>query len=328
MEVDRLRSELKAARNRTRNDEGRAGAVSSLVRREPRAALRPTAKALRRAKVDRAGRVTAQGPGLCGLETRPEDIDRLLGFLDALVNAVELRGISFAPVGNGMRIARGPDALTFKIKAKREHRPYEPTRGEVAREERRLRLLERQQKRGEIMDMALFQPTYPETVDVLTGAYAVVVDWEAYGSRRTWADGKTRTLETMFDAIVIGFDEHLIAARAWREQREAWDRERERNARRHLLLGRWTQRENARLQFVGQLMDRENEALRLRRWLEAAKARKDPELLAFGRLVDWATKRVEALEDMFSPLKTEKALIEENLFPEVDVLERELADIT
>lgn len=289
---------------------------------QPHKAVRSTASKLRRAKADRDGSIHANDDGMCGIETRPEDVERLIAFLDALAVQFETRGIKFTPMGRSMKIERGPDDATFSIKPRKVREAYEPTEAERAVEQKRLARAELERKRQGYVGWTNNQPTYPEFHQVLTGQYTLGIDGWSSGLRKNWSDGKTQTLEFLFDDIVVGLDAYLVAEKARREEREAWHRTYEENQRRRALAERRRQREEERLKFIQRLFAYQTEANQLQAWLTRAETQNASGNPQYQRLVDWARRRLALVQKQSAPGVIEESLGKIQLFPDVD----ELAD--
>lgn len=289
---------------------------------QPHRALRSTASKLRRAKAERDGSVHATDDGMCGIETRPEDVERLIAFLDALAAQLDSRGIKFTPLGRSMKIERGPDDATFSIKPRKVREAFEPTEAERAVEQKRLARAELERKRQGYVSWSNNQPTYPEFHQVPTGQYTLSIDGWSSGLRKNWSDGKTQTLESLFDDIVVGLDAYLIAQKARREEHEAWKRAYQESERQRALAQRRREREQERLKFIQRLFDYQTEASQLRAWLAQAETQNAAGQPQYERFVSWARQRLALVQEQSAPAVIEEALAKTRLFPDVD----ELAD--
>jgi hypothetical protein len=104
-------------------------------------AIVATARALRKAKSSPDDVVRAHGQGHCGVEVCVSSAERTIVVLDALARALDARGLKIEPLGNCMRMALPPDSLTFSLVERIEKRNHVPTVEELAREERRRKML-------------------------------------------------------------------------------------------------------------------------------------------------------------------------------------------
>ncbi len=102
--------------------------------------------------------------------------------------------------------------------------------------------------------------------------------------------------------------------------------QRELQQRRSLALARH-ERESERKALLGTLMAAEREAGHLRGWI----ARQELHLKAethgeLGRMLQWASGELAALETVTEPAQIAEVLRKQNLFPEVDGLSDPLGD--
>lgn len=145
--------------------------------------------------------------------------------------------------------------------------------------------------------------------------------------RRSWNDGKTQTLETLFDGFVDGLEAQIVTKRLRREERERTEAEyREMERRRGLAKAR-CDREHERIRFLNRIMHTERQVARIRMWLATyEQAIENGNHTALSRMIEWARAQLFALE---ASLDTE-ALTEELririLFPEIDELSDPLGD--
>lgn len=327
-EIACLESELRDARVAPDAKSEDAGASKGPFAKveQPHKAVRVTASKLRRAKADRDGVVRADDDNMCGIEARSEDAERLISFLDALVAALEARDIAFTPLGRSMKVERGPDEAKFAIRPKRTRQAFVATEAEIAAEQKRLVRAERDRKTLGYVSWSNNQPVYPEFHQVLTGHYALGIEGWGSGLRKNWSDGKTQTLESLFDAIVIGLDAYLVAEKARREDRDAWHRAYEENQRRWALAEQRAEREKGRLRFVHELCGFQAEADKLRAWLGHVELRDADGSPRFARVIAWTRERLAFVEQQSDADLVEAALSETSLFPDVDDLEDPLGE--
>ena len=105
-----------------------------------------TAKALRKAKPDRDGVVSATAPGRCGIDVGVASVERVITILDALARALEARGLTIELAGGHMRVAIATDQLEFSLVERIEKRAHVPTTEELAAEERQQKKRERDRR--------------------------------------------------------------------------------------------------------------------------------------------------------------------------------------
>ncbi len=153
-----------------------------------------------------------------------------------------------------------------------------------------------------------------------TGEFALQVEGYSDGVRRKWADGKTQTVESLLDDIVIGIEALLAARKAAREEREERQRVWEELSRRRDLARQRNEREGKRLTYIRSVMDLGDEADRLRRWLDRPEVKTGGAGTDYASLVAWVKQRVSNLEATLDPSHIDDDLKAKKLFPEVDDL--------
>ncbi|TGN76201.1 hypothetical protein EOW77_0031560 [Bradyrhizobium yuanmingense] len=175
-----------------------------------------TAKALRKAKPDREGVVSASGPGNCGIEVSIASVERVITILDALARGLEARGLTMELPGGHMRVAVAPDDLTFSLIERVERRAHVPTVEELALEERQKRNGERY-KRANLWFFDT-KRAYPEFDFVRSGELSLQIENKYVGLRRNWTDGRRQRLENLINSIVGGIVAYLAGVKARREE--------------------------------------------------------------------------------------------------------------
>jgi hypothetical protein len=162
---------------------------------------------------------------------------------------------------------------------------------------------------------------YPEFDVVYTGALAFQIEGYSEGVRRTWADGKTQTIEALLDDITVGLEAVLAVRRSRREEREEWNRQWQERARRRELARKRAEREEKRASYLNSIINVHNEIRCLRQWsadIEAVSRSSAPSGLA--QLINWTRQRLVRLETVIDPLHIDQDLKEKGLFPEIDEL--------
>ena len=247
----------------------------------------------------------------------PESAERIIAFLDALARGVETLEIAFSTKSGKMQVTRGPEIAEFTLKAKSKTEAYVPSEHERVTEEKRLARVAVAERAGRYVDWNLRQPTYPTDHQVLTGGHTLSIEGWMGGARKNWSDGKTQTREGLLDQIIVGFDAYTLAAKAQREEHEDWNRRYHEQQRRRALERQRQERETARAAFLAKIIDRVEEANRLRAWLFTTSL-EAPNAPAFGRIHVWAGERLASLSRVAQPNAIE--LEAAALFPEVDDL--------
>lgn len=290
--------------------------------KKPTAALHPvlvaTVGALRAASPDRSGTIAAKEEGCLTFLLNIEDAERLIAFLDGLLAALVGRGVEMFVKTGRLNARRGGDDITFTLKGKSETRIYHPTETERAAEEARKRNNARRYS-GNAWDTPYQPPVYPERHTVFTGQYSLVVETYVHGVRKTWADAKTQTLESMFHEIVVGIDSCLVAAKAQREEREERWRVIQEEQRRREQRQAYLAREKQRAEFLVELGRQFEDVRRLKAWLTAA-PEADAAPHPWPALIGWAQARLKQLERSIDPSTVAALIGRRGLFPEPDLL--------
>ena len=285
-----------------------------------------TAKALRKAKSQGTEIITISGDGLAKVRLGRESVARALAFLDALIRQLVVKGYAATTVKDGIKISLGPDEAVFTLKERTKFQPHEPTQEELAAEKRRQDRIARTQ-RSNSWDVKWEPQVYPDYDEIPQGEIVLEVEGYWDGVRRRWADGKTQTLEKLFDGIVLGFEVLLAARKARRLEREQREREWAELARRQQLAQERGKREKKRKTLFRNLMAKTTEASEIRKWLGTI----DPDAVAdedgdFAKLIEWTKGRLATLENAVSGPRVAEAVREQQLFPKIDALHDPLGE--
>lgn len=274
-----------------RSAENVAGSpVPSQPVEKPHRSIARTARTIRKAKADEYGRVSATGAGLCGVIVHKDRVERTIAFLHALATALEADGLQLQPDERRMKIIVDKDTVAFTLTEKTRREKHIPT-------EKEQELYDRQQARRQraadyrnwdLYRTLPYEKPWPEYDTICTGQLAFVIEGWAPGLRKTWADGRTQSVESMFENIVSGLKILLANTKAGRERREAAD---------------------------------------IRSWLaslpETATAETTSDL---GRMMQWAIERLADLEARTTVDAAAVKLEGKALFPEIDELHDPLGD--
>ncbi|MGA9795899.1 MAG: hypothetical protein WBQ17_10250 [Rhizomicrobium sp.] len=290
--------------------------------------IETTVRALRKARSDAIGTVRTSGAGLCHVEVAETSVERVTTFLDSLARFLEARDLSIQATGTGIAIPRGNDLAVFGLKEKTRRQKHEPTAAELETEARREK--KRQQYwsgRRDVDYNAIFGQAYPEFDTVQTGALVFEIEGYDCGMRRSWADGKVQTLETLLDSIVIGVDAILTLRRVEREQKEERERQWNELCRRRDLVKRRNERERQRLAYWRKIARAQREIEVLRQWIERNQINDgDGSGDNVNRMMSWIQARLATLEESISVENVDQVLESKKLFPEIDDLVDALGD--
>lgn len=319
------RVERKAARSARPRGAATPAETESIA--DPHPAIQATAMALRKAKPSERGVVEAIGPGLCGISIGVKSVERIISLLDRLARVCDARGMCLVPRERQLAAAIGPDEATFEITEKTRQVPHVMTSAEVAAERRRHKRNERIARGIYWNDDYILEPPPPKFDTVRTGQLGVRVFGWGDRIRRSWNDGKTQTLETLFDEFVDGLEAHIVAKRLRREERERAEAEYRELERRRSLAKERRDRENERNRLLNRLMRAKRQVTQLKEWLatyeHVGTLSGDA---ALNRMFEWARARLAALEASLEPTKLVEELAAMNLFPEIDELHDPLGD--
>lgn len=294
--------------------------------RDLHAGVRATARTLRKSKADADGGLRALSDGECGIVVSRERAERVVGILDALFRALDGDGLDPHPLGKQMRATQGPDQVTFGIIERSKRVPHQPTPAEIAAEERRLKRREQYWQSGSRVELAfdLFSKAYPDFDTVWTGELVLQVEGWDRGIRRSWADGKTQTLEALLPGIVAGL-KVLLATRAVERERRAEDEKRRAElARRRDLAQKRQERLKKRLDYLQIVMSRQDEVIKIRKLLDRL-----PSTEATGdvdRFKGWARERLAEIETKLTATAMQAEIQSKELFPEVDPFDDPLGE--
>ena len=228
-----------------------------------------------------------------------------------------------------MKIAIGADDVGFTLTERTRREAHLPTPEELADNEKREERRQRAQRRQD-WDATFaigYGNTWPEFDTVYTGQLVFAIDGWSDGLRKTWADGKTQTVEGMLDAIVDGIRVVIASNKARREENEERQRKWHDLTRRRDLAARRKKREEHRIVHLRQLVEFQREARDIREWMASLPKDARPEPTSeLGRMLIWAGARLADL-DARTTVQAAATLIDgKALFPEADDLKDPLGD--
>jgi len=276
-------------------------------------AVAATAKALRKAKADKSGVVSATGVGMCGIEVGVACAERVIAILDGLARSLDTRDLALVPNGKAMTVASDGDTVTFKLAEYVRREKHIPTVEELAKEEKR--------KKRSSWEWS-FDRTYPEWDFIRTGELSLEIENQYLtGFRRSWNDGKRQRLEDVIEDISVAIVAYAAGLKLEREKRDRWNRNWERQSRVRARAEKRRSREDERAKILDELVGISNEAIKLRTWLiDAEKWPQPAQPNEFNRFVIWAGERLDYLEHAVEPEGIAKTLKSRALFPETDSL--------
>lgn len=282
--------------------------------------VEPTARVLRKAKPDKEGVVRANGSGQCGIEVGSAVIERVITVLDGLARTLEARGQKLEPQGTGMKVYIPPDSVGFTVKERIEKRAHTPTMEELAKEER----IRKKRERDSRLGLWSFdnERAYPEFDFIRTGELGIEIENRyVTGLRRSWKDGRRQRLEGLIEDIAGGIIAYLAGVKADREKHERWEREWQRKEELRALARAREQREKHRHEFLEHLTRTSTKAEELR--LFVTRLRRQMPASPPGeltRLLAWTEGKLQRLEDELTAEGILAALLDRELFAEIDAL--------
>lgn len=218
---------------------------------QPHKAIAATARSLRKSKPNSWGVVSAVGDGMCGITVHQRTAERVISFLHQLATLLQERGLQLIPDGQRMSLAIGPDKIAFTVTERSRGEKHEPTAEDLELQAQYDERAERARRRNDWSDSTLFgKKAYPEIDIVYLGQLAFSVEGYSHGLRRTFADGKTQTVERLLPDIVSQLEVLLANEKARREEREERERQWAEMSRRRDLAKRRKEREQKRIEML------------------------------------------------------------------------------
>lgn len=291
--------------------------------------LAPTARALRKAKADEYGCVSARGPGLCGIVVHQDQLERALSVLHDLASVLEREGLTLEPDEARMKITLGKDTIAFTLTEKSRRQKHTPTAQEQEVYDQRLARRQRaaDRKNWDLYMSLPHEKPWSEFDTIYLGQLALTVDGWSQGLRKTWADGKIQRISTMIPDIVEGFKTLLASEKARREKREEDERQWAELSRRRDLAKKRKLREETRVAYLRELVELQREAADIRTWLATVPDTiEDGQATELTRMIHWARARLASLEKETTIDAAAARFEGKALFPEIDELHDPLGD--
>jgi len=226
-------------------------------------------------------------------------------------------------MGQRMRVAIGDDEVLFTLIERTRREKHIPSEEEQAlyAERQRKRQHAAERKHWDAYMSLPYESPWPEYDTIFMGQLVFTIDGWASGLRKTWADGKTQSIESMFGEIIAGLKVFLAQKKLEREHREEQERQRLELARRHDLAKKRKDREQHRISYLRELVQLQREAADIRSWIAALPdsvvAGSSTEL---GRMLTWAQDRLIMLETKTTVEAAAAKLHGQALFPDIDAL--------
>jgi len=229
-------------------------AAASEVRPELAATAKALAKAAAKAKPGET--VSLRGRGVVPMTLSPSLGPRALAWLARLLQAAQGQGMTLQASEVGAHMLIDGEAIAFRIEEKLAQTPHVPTAAERALK-----------ARGEAWRTYLRDP-WPKYDYSPSGALSILINPDGWTRLRcAYADGKTQTLESLTDEIVVGFAAHAAATRERRLAAAESARQAAEAEARRARLAAYNRREEQREAFASLVAAKLSEREKLARVL-------------------------------------------------------------
>jgi hypothetical protein len=259
---------------------------------EPHKQVSRTLRSLKGAKPGVRLLVKPRPRGCLDVEVSRSSIDRAMRIMDALVKALESRGVGLvesSEKGEVVQFFFMDETLGIRLEEKVDRREHVLS----AQEEKRI-------SRDQWYRYKL--PKY----DYLPTGYltlAIKGHW-LYGLRVSWSDGKVQRIENRLNAFIAGFIQAAGRVHAERLKREQEEREREERRRRNEEIRKLQEIEQARLDKLLQQAQDWNKAQQIRAFVNEVVSREslnaDDKECAIGsnEWIEWALAQADRLDPL------------------------------
>ncbi|MER9568871.1 hypothetical protein NKI77_06740 [Mesorhizobium opportunistum] len=223
------------------------------------------------------------------LRIAPASIKRAIEVFSQFVFIAEAQGYRTEAMENGLALIVDEESIAFSLEEKSQKVPHEPTAAELKEWNRRASL-------------GYASRPWPNYDYAPSGRLAIIIDANAYsGLRRTYADGKTRTLENMLPEVLAGFAEHAAMKKERRRAEEARARAwREAEAQR-LRRAAFEAREKRRMEFVDAVHEQLIERAKLSSVLSHLENMAAEDACRVGAMVAWMRRRLLQIDVLIGP---------------------------
>lgn len=253
-------------------------------------ALAATRRAITKARSDGQGFAAASGRGVAGLKIAPANTHRALDVVGRLLRLAEAQGHGRDVTDKGLVLVVDGESLTFTLEEQTTRTPHEPTPKDLKQKADNLRW-------GSTSD------PWPKYDHFPSGRLAVVINENDYsGLRRTYADGKIRTLEALLPEVLIGLVEHAALKKARRLRAEEERRLSAIRAAQRRREEAFQAREKRREEFIGAIAAQLFERDRLTKVLTHLEATEPEEMHRIMSMAAWVRIRIKQIEALLSPV--------------------------
>lgn len=277
---------------------------------------------LRKGKADDRGLVSLSKQDSFAVSMAPASFDRIEPFLLQLIGAFLARDYQLERGEHGIRIAAEGETIGMTISEIVDRVRHEPTEDELERQRRWEAKRARTIARGGWESM-FDRPQIPEWDYVPGGRLQVdleqVYALQGVSPRRKFADGKTQTIESLVEEIVVGIAVLAVVKRERREANERWQRNYEEEQRRRAEAERQAALNARKIKFLDEVLDIRERMGRLEKWLAATPDPTEvgdaPGYVAFHA---WAAAYAKELHARLAPEHLDQNISSNSLFPDLD----------
>lgn len=236
-------------------------------------------KNLRNARRNSSGILSPLAKKCLDLQIGPNSLDRALRIMDALIKALESRGINVSISEEGNR------ATSVSVLGETLQFGIEETLNRTERE-----LTKAQKKEKEKYAWLYNRPQYDYSP---SGSLVLKIkSSEGRGFRRTWSDGKKQRVEDALNSFIVGLIKAAEAIKAERLERERWKREWQEKERQREEMARLRREEEERLQSLDKQVVGWHKSRQIRAYIEAvrqAAIQKHGQIAEGSQLDQWLT---------------------------------------
>jgi len=233
--------------------------VVSTSHENPLAIIERTSKSLLSATPDERSLVGPRAKKALDVKVRKVNVNRSMLIMDALLKALKDRGYSFTAEdknrGRVMKAVVLGEEIEFQLLDVVRQRERELTS-----EEKRM---QQEDRWFYFRDRYVFVPLDRLELRITT--------YLGDGIRRTWGDGKTRKLEDLLNAFIVGLVRASEAQKERRKQREIREREWEEEQQRAAVKQRLIEEENTRIKALNEALSVWHTSQMIREYIQAVK---------------------------------------------------------
>lgn len=228
---------------------------------KPHPVVRTTARSLREARVDDYGMVRTRSRDCVDARIGKASIKRVSRILNALIRALEVRGISLVEGkkdGEGLRLRVEGEVLEFRIEETSRCERYQPTAAEKT-------LLDND---------PYYRRRLPKDKFIPSGKLSLKLGgrWGSRGLRTTWNDGKRQKIEHCLNPFTAAAYQLAAQEKADRIQREIEERARAEREHQRDILRHKIVHEHARVERLSEQVKAWQAAQQLRDYVQAVRS--------------------------------------------------------